>query len=284
MSFSEKQIEVEFALASGEFEGGGNSATISGLRCQAQIESTYGPSQSQMALAIYGMPLAMMNQLATVGTQWSAMYLNGIKVSAGDDDGMSLVFTGLIYSAFVDANQMPEVAFRILASPGSYQNVKPVDPVSINGAANAADLLKQLAGQMGLDFQNQGVTAQLADPYYYGSAWSIAQEIADHAHISMTIDRGLMVITPANASRQDQAVAVGPTTGLVGYPSFAQNGVVLRTQFNPNILVNGLVDVSSSLTAARGKWKVYRIDSDLESITPGGSWFQTVYAISPDAP
>lgn len=280
MSFSQKQITVQFDLANGQFNGGGNTASISGLRVSAHIVTPGGATQSQMNLAIYGLPLSLMNQLSTVGTQYNKQYQNGVVVHAGDaDSGMSVVFNGDIYTAFVDAQSMPQVCFRVQAMPGRFHAVKPATPISISGTADAAGMMSNLASQMGFGFENAGVTAKLSNPYYGGTAWTQALAIARHAGFDMIIDRGTMAIIPPAKTRQGGAVLISPQTGMVGYPTFNQNNVVVKALFNPSVKYGGAIQVQSDLTPACGMWKVGRLEYDLECLVPHNKWFMVMEGI-----
>lgn len=281
MTFSEKKIQLQFSLASGEFEGGGNSATVDGLRIDCQISASMAPSFATMELAVYGLPLSVMQQLTTVGTQWNARYKNGIDVLAGDDDSMSLVFSGTIFSAYVDATQMPNTCLRVVASPFVFESVAPADPTSIQGSADVAGMIQTLVGKLGgaKGFETNGVNVKLSNPYLYGSVWGQIREIAESAGIDVAVDRGVVVISPRGTPRQGEAPLISPGTGLVSYPTFVQNRVVLRTLFDPRINLLGPVNVQSSLQPACGQWQVIQLDYDLTSLTPGGNWFQTVNCV-----
>lgn len=280
MTFSQKQMSVAFSLANGNFgTSKNNTATIAGLRMSAQIQATGGASQSHMSLAIFGLPLSLMNQLSTVGSQVNQRSQNNVTLSAGDvNGGMTLVFDGVIFNAFVDAQQMPQVAFRIMANPTAYYAVKPATPLSIRGGADVAGMLSGLAGQMGLAFENNGVNVKLSSPYFGGSPLTQAQAIVRHAGIVMTIERGTMAITPRGVPRQGDAVVVSPQTGLDGYPAFVENALILRTLFNPAIKTNGLIEVQSDLKPACGNWQVGSVFHELECQQPHGKWFTTIQA------
>lgn len=280
MSFSQKLMTTSISLANGSFGSSkNNTATISGLRMSAQIQATGGPSQSQMNLAIFGLPLSLMNQLTTMGTQSNQRSQNSITVEAGDAEaGMSVVFEGQIFDAYVDAQQMPNVAFRVQASGGSYLAVKPATPLSVKGSADVAGMLSSLASQMGLTFENNGVTVKLSNPYFGGTLWTQALAIARHAGINIVIEKGTMAITPKGKPRQGDAVLVSPQTGMVGYPAFVSNAIIVRTLFNPQIKTNGLIQVQSDLTPACGKWMVGSVYHELESLQPHGKWFTTIQA------
>jgi len=278
MAFSEKQIQVNFSLASGEFEGGGNSASFSGLRVSAQIEVTGGPSFATAEIAVYGLPLSLAQQLATVGQQWNARYKNGIDVLAGDAGGsLSLVFSGIIFNAYVEGQNQPDVCLRILASPGVYDSVAQTDPTSVKGSADVAGMIQKLVGKTSLKgFQNNGVSVKLANPYYYGSPMSQIADIASDANVDVAINAGTLTISPRGKPTSGQAPLISPETGLVAYPTFVQNRVIVKALFNPSVQVLGNVQVLSSLQPACGTWQVIRIEYDLESVTPGGAWYMTL--------
>lgn len=286
MTFTEKKITCQFSLASGQFQGGGNSVVVSGLRTQVQLSIVGGPpSFGSLALAIYGLPLSDMNALSVVGKQFSASYNNGLDILAGDDDsGMSLIFSGTIFRSWVDAAQMPDVCFRATAMPIAFGAVPSAQFTSINGPGDVSQMIERLSSQIGVKgFENHGVSVKLASPYYSGSAWSQIQQIAEAANIDMAVDRGVLVITPRGKSRAGDVPIISPTTGLVSYPTFVQNGLVVKTLFNPAITLLGNINVQSSLQPACGPWKVTSIDYDLESVTPGGNWFQELNCIPTDS-
>ncbi len=121
MSFTKKKINVQFTWQTDRSEVA--KTTQPRLRACAFGEHvvTGGETQATAELAIFGLPLDMMNQLSVVGTQINAIAKNSITVEAGDDEsGMHLVFAGNIINAFVDANNMPNVCLRVSASPGAY--------------------------------------------------------------------------------------------------------------------------------------------------------------------
>lgn len=282
MSYSEKEIDVTFDLAQGEFEGGGNRATVTGLRVMATITKRVGYEQSMAEISIYGMPLPLMNQLANVGNRWGQAYLNGITLSAGDSQNKNTVFAGQIYMAFVDAQAstvagaQPQVCFRVSATPGYYQKLIPSKPVSIQGSAKVAAMMKNLASQMNYGFLNNGVTAVLSNPYYPGTPWQQANQISKDAGIEWFIDNDTLVIQDPENPRAGETVVISPETGMIGYPAFNTNQVIVTALFNPYVQMMGLIEVQSSLTAANGKWIVQDLIYQLESQMPRGRWLMTI--------
>jgi hypothetical protein len=68
---------------------------------------------------------------------------------------------------------------------------------------------------------------------------------------------------------------------MVGYPSFTQNGLLVKVEYSYPIFVNDPLDVYSAIVLARGPWIVQKADYDLESQQPGGHWFITLEATRP---
>lgn len=286
MTFSQKLINVQLNLANGSFgKNGDNTATITGHRVSFVGTYAGGFSQSQAAISIWGLPLSLMNQMSTVGNQLNQQNKNNVAVFAGESqDNMSVVFEGTIVNAFVDANNMPDVAFRIIAAPGPYHAVTPATPISIKGSADAASLVKQIAGKLGLGFENVGVNTKLANPYFAGSPWTQLQRIAKHCGFDWTIERGTLAIVKPGQSRKNSEIVISPQTGMVGYPAFNQATVIVRALFNPAVKHYADITVKSDLTSANGKWRVRQYDLELESMIPEGRWFMTLYGTPTNAP
>jgi hypothetical protein len=280
MAFTEKRINVSFTLKGGNFQGGGNTATANGLRVQTTISVTGNEGASQLqSLAVYGMPLSTMNQLSNMGTQlYKRKQGNTVQITAGDaESGMSLVYDGLIFDAYVDANNQPFVCFRVTGNGGGgYWAAQQVPPITKQGPQQASTMLQTLAGQMGMKFENNGVNVTLVNPYYPGTPWQQAVRICRHANIDMVLDRGTMAITPGGQPRAGDTVLISPATGMVGYPTFRQNAVIVKALFAPTVRPLGLIQIQSELTAACGVFRVNSILYELASFTPNGPWYMTM--------
>ena len=92
------------------------------------------------------------------------------------------------------------------------------------------------------------------------------------------IDRKTLAIWPAGGSRPGSPTLVSKDTGMVGYPTFQQAALVVKTLFNPAIKPGGQIQVKSQIEAACGIWTVNKIRYELDTLTPRGRWFQEIYA------
>lgn len=280
-SFTKKRLRVTITLANGNFASanGNNSLTLEGYRIIASIQHAGGMAATQASVAIYGMLQADMNQLSVLAWQiLSVQQRNMLTIEAGDDEtGLSQVFSGSINTAFGDYTTTPEVFLSVQAMAGYFSQISPVAPASYKGSVDVATVMSRLATGMGVEFENNGVSVQLVNPYFSGTAITQARSAATAANINMSLDNGVLSIWPMVGARAGEVPVLNKDTGLIGYPTFDIKGIALRCLFNPSIRFGALVKVESPVTRANGVWKVYSISHDLSSETLGGPWFSTVY-------
>jgi hypothetical protein len=296
VTFSRKLINVTFSGKPGptgtpvfsSSAGIGSNVTLSGLRTSAKITKAGGVQLSALDLRIYGMTLSLMNQVTTfrLGAPGISSSLKAVTVAAGDADGGSTVFIGNIQDAYADFTNAPDVAFYVSAFGGLVESATTVPSSAFRGSVDVAQILKRLADNVGLGFENSGVDVKLNNPYHTGSTRDQARQIAKAAGINMIIDDGVMAIWPFGAARDRPVVEVSPSTGLRGYPAYDPGGVVVQTEFNPNIHHGATINIKNAsdenggsvLPAAEGEFVVMRLDHDLESMTPHGQWTTTILA------
>lgn len=282
MSFTRKQISVQITLGEGQFgEDGSNTVTLTNHRTVVNIGCAGGESMGALQMRMYGLKDDLINTLTTIGPINTAIHAkNTISISAGDNvTGLSQIYVGTINEAWGDYQGAPEVSFNVTGFAGLLEAVKPVQPISFQGSADVASLMSGLAKTMGVGFENNGVTAQLSNPYLPGTAWQQVQACARAADIRFALDRGTLSIWPKTGARAGGVPVVSPATGLVGYPSFSSNGLALTMTFNPNIQIGGQVQVQSSVKMANGTWTVFDISHAIESERPGGAWFTQIQCI-----
>lgn len=291
MTFAQRQIDVTFSIGKGSFgEDGFDNITLSGLRVSATVEKTGLPGMNTAQVRVYGMTLSMMNQLSTLGKPQIFTRKNAVTIKAGDAvSGMAVVFTGTLQDAWAELRGAPDGFFVVMAHTGLLAQMKPVPPSSFPGSADAAVILSGLAEQMGLSFENNGVSVQLSNPYFPGTARMQAVSCAKAAGINMTLDDDVLAIWPVGGHRGGTIPLISQDTGLVGFPAYAGGQqMALSTLYNPSIRFGGQVDVQTSLTGANGRWTVNSVHHHLESQTPGGAWFTQIqghqFGLGPSLP
>ncbi len=280
-SITERLIDVSFSLGTGPTgQGAGETYTYSGLRVTANIVEAGGFISPTGQFTIYGMPPAEMNKISSLGLYALRARNNVITVSAGDAvNGMSQVFSGQILEAYIDFANAPDAAFQVSSLDALNVQLSPATATGFNGGVPVATIMQTLATQMGYSFQNNGVTSLLSNPYFPGSLADQVKACAVAANINYQMRQGVLAIWPKYSPRGGAIPTISPETGMIGYPSFASNGLALRTLFNPEIMIGGQVNVQSSLTAACGNWMIFQLAHTLESQTPNGMWESQIYAM-----
>jgi hypothetical protein len=287
-------------------ESGTDTVTLSGSRTSVRIENSGSPVGNSAQVKIWGMTPSLMNQLATLGLVFNLVPKNALTVQAGDaTNGMSTVFTGTIVAAYGDYSSQPDVPFVFECNSGLINAVVSVPPTSFPRPFSVATAMAGFARQMNVGFLNSGnVQVTLPPSYFNGSLKDQIQKCADNAHIQWTSNSNTLEIWPNGGSRTTPSVpTISPQTGMVSYPAFTQQGIIVKTLFNPLLSFGGLVSVQSSLLAAIAsaqptqqpilssnfqppstfptQWAINKLDLALDSLLPHGDWLSIVYGYNP---
>lgn len=303
MAFVERVIDLTFTLGQGTFgDSGSSTVKLEGLRVECTITKAGGPSMGRATLKVYGMTLSQMNQISTLGMRINLYRRNSVTVEVGENETAPIfrqpggaasspdqtpqakrttVFVGTITDAYADFNSIPQVPFIVEAHTGLIDTVIACPPTSIKGQASVASMISSLATRMSRRFENAGVTAQIANPYFEGSALEQVRAICKAAPCEFDDSGTAIVIWMAGKSRGGTAPLISSKTGLVGYPGYTSKGIQFKCLYNPSIGFGGQIVMQSTLTPANGTWVVYKLDYELAAQVPDGPWFANVEACRP---
>jgi hypothetical protein len=292
-SFQQKLITTTITLApnaavSGQStsfpETSSNTVALSGYRTRARISNGGGAATATATIDIFGLPQSLINSLVQAGPVFNFLNNNTVLISAGTaQSGLTPVFGGTIWYSYGLFSNQPDVPLRIVAIPGGNLQVTGIPPSSFAGATDVATIMAGLARAAGVQFENNGVTAQLQNPYYAGNLDTQVRRIAHDAHINAEwVDaNSKLAIWPIGGSRTSTTTVplISPATGMIGYPAFQSNGyVVVKHLFNPQVSFGGNIEVQSSVRQVNGQqWTVWRLDYELDSLVPHGEWAATAY-------
>ena len=274
---NKKELKFVITLGTGNFgSSANNQITLQGFRAVVRIDKAGGMMMGTLRAEIYGVSQSDMNSITTLQWHPKAFIPNTIQIYALDGTQETLVFTGNIINAWGVYDAMPDVFLMIQAQAAYFNQLNPVAPTSYNGSFDVATAMSQLATQMGLTFENNGVSVQLSNQYLPNTALEQAKALAQAAGIWLYIDNGVLAITPANTPRSKPVPQISAQTGLKGYPTFDGVGVNFQALFNPSVIFGGSVQLVTDITKAAGVWIVTSVAYNLESEKPGGAWFMTV--------
>jgi len=296
-SFTERRIEIAIKLASDTktnqpktfTQSGTDTVTLSNFRISTRIQNSGAPAGTTATVEIYGLSEDIMNQLSTLGMVFNMVPKNTITISAGtEQDGMSIVFVGTIMVGYADYNAQPIVPFHIEANSILADAVAPATASSFEGSASVGDIMGGFARQMGLTLENNGVDTKLSNPYFSGNIRTQMRECAEQANINAEVINGsILAIWPKGGSRNGGQIPVlSSETGMIGYPAYTQQGIIVKSLFNPQITFGGKVKVVSRVKAINdvGEWAVNQLNLALDSQVPKGKWECMIAAYNPKYP
>lgn len=282
-SYSEKFLRATLVLPAANFPGtSSNTLTLVGYRMSATIQQKRRWANT-LDLTIFGMREADMNRVTIL---WSAadpqlVHTDALITLEASPDGKAWtqVFNGTFIDCSPDYRSVPYACLRAHAVTGNAFQLAIAPATSYRGSTPIASVAQYLAQQMGFAFENNGVTGNIASPYYPGTYMDQFQQLAQHANFDFYFDgNATLAICPANFPRQNRTMPIfTPSSGLVGYPSVQRFGIHCDTLFTPALTVGGLLQISGSIVpSANGTWLPYSATHTLESLMPDGAWFSSL--------
>lgn len=279
-SFRKRRLRVEVVLGEGTFDGTHNTRVLEGLETAVSIEKPGLPDKAKATVRIANMAYDDMAQLTMLAFKPLKLQKNLIRVFAGEENSeLSLAFAGEIVSAWADFSRAPTVTMHMEAQAGGYAALIAKGPVAAAGEVQAEKLLQQFATEMGYAFRNEGVTASVRNAVFSGSPLEKAQAVADQIGAQLLVDDNKLVLLRHDAARAGTAVLLSSETGMLGYPSFTNEGISLSCLYNPELELGGAVQVQSIVPGATGVWKITKLTHDLLafSVAPG-PWTSAIEA------
>lgn len=286
-SFTLKTIQIAITLGQGTFSRGGTTTAdgrtklIEGLACEVRIQKPGLPHKNQASVKIWGLKLEDMTELTMLAFNKLEWQHNLISIKAGEQGSLlPLVFQGEITSAFADFNSAPDVCMQFEAASGSYPQQIAASPLTTDGEALAERLFAQFTAEAGYAFVNEGVTSSVRNACFPGSPIDKMKKLARDIGCELIIDDGTVIVLPAGAARQGDPILLTKDNGLIGYPTFNQDGISCRCLFNPNLRHHGLIEVQSIVPRASGIWKINGLSHSISAYQPsGGSWETQIEAV-----
>lgn len=289
MTFVRRKIDVTITLGSGDFGasngGASNTVATTGLKASVQIVKAGLPSADHAEIRVWGLTTSIMNHATDLGKPLARIRNNTVTVSAGDDTaGMSQVFAGTIMTAYGDFTDPPNASLNITAISNQVDATKPVKPLSFPGGSDVTVIAAQIASSMGKNLVNSGVSGiVLSNQYLPGTAFDQLKALAVAANINADASGQTLDIWPKTGKRGGAVPDIGPTSGLVGYPEYCDQGVAIKAEYQPGFVLGGQFNLTTSITNAKGLWNILKLTYDLESETPDGPWFVEMTATRPAA-
>lgn len=276
--FTEKSIKVTVFLREGEFGGGNNTVSYEGLPTEVKIDETGGKDGCKAEVVIFGMKLDTARQLTMLAFRKLQTYNNVIVIEAGSKGRkLDTVFQGEIVSAvpFFDSDNL---AFKMECRCGYYPILIPTPPVSVQGETTVDKLMQQFAKEAGYGYENNGITASVTNSVFYGSPVQKAQQLATQMGFDLLIIDRKFIIQPYETQPKGTIPLVSKESGLIGYPSFTNDGIQCESLYNPDFKLGGYFELKTILPHASGIWKIAKLSHKLSAYVPNGTEWSTELA------
>ena len=270
----QKTIRTTIILAEGEFEDGTNTRIIEGLATTVDVTKNGLPEKNTAKIKIANLAMSDMEQMTFLAFRPLQNRKNKIMVEAGNQgEELSMVFKGDITSSFPDFSSAPDVFFHIEAMTAGWSLCMNTSPTSVDGEMPVSQLMQKWATEAGFRLINNGITASVQNSTYNGSPIEQAQQCADEVGIELLIDDENFTIQSWDNPRGD-AVLLNPQSGLIGYPSFNNDGISARCFYDPKLKLGGQVKIESIVPRASGYWKLTKLTHALTAYT-NGAWMSS---------
>lgn len=280
MSFTKRAINLQFIINNGSLEGATPlKLDLTGHRCECLVTNPGASSMVEYAqLRVFGMKLEDMNRFSTNGLNSLIVRNDQVTISAGDVDGkISQIFQGTIFSAYIDFSTAPEASFNISATSGLFPQATPIPAFSQPNEIDVATVMETLATQGGYGFSDPNhVNVKLSNQYLSGTILEQIKSLAYNAGIACSIHNNIVSIWENGQTINNETLQISAETGMIGYPAFNQNGIQLKTLFNPDITNGQKVHVTSILPKANGDWYSFAASHELSTLSANGAWFSTL--------
>lgn len=280
-SLSKRRIDVTITLGKGTFGADvGDTISLSGYRVKADMDQFIGNTSATADVQIFGLPLDTLNRCTNIGgVVGQVRDQNKILISAGaDGEALTTFFLGNIYWSWAQMQDAPNACLVVHAQYGIDVALTPVGASSYVGDVQVANVMADFAKEAGWGFTNNGVNVVLRNPYFPGTTISKIRACAKAARIFYAMDHDTLAIWPDGSSRkQDSVPVISPQSGLVGYPVYSSQGVIIRCIARTDIKVGDKFTVSgSALTPANQTWVAHVVKHSIENQTPNGAWFTDI--------
>lgn len=269
MSFSIKKLKAVIHLVNPN-----SDITIEGVPMSVNVGKSGLPAMNNANIKIDGLSRELLQQLTFLSFRTLQVNRNTITIVAED----SIAFQGEITSAFPDFSNAPQVGIKIEAITGYSQKVIAVSPYSLKGSIPVSSIARTISEKAGFSFVDKGVNIQATNPHIQGSYVQQLTKLSETYDFGLTIEDGTVTIFPIEGKSSKVQVELSKDGGLIGYPSFNQNGIQFKSQYISGVSIGDVITIKSVLPSASGRWVVSSINHNLTFDVPSGEWSTTIQA------
>ena len=197
---------------------------------------------------------------------------------------MSVRFNVQTIKAVADCNAPPSPTFKTEANCGPFTALIPQPPISDNGNQTVAGLNDQISKESGYTLENNDITASSKDCSIEGDPVTKMRRIAGAVGANLIFDDDKVVLIEKHGIRKTQGSIplINAMNGMIGYPTFSNNGINVTTFFRPDLRIGANFKLETIVPRASGTWKITGLRPELSANEPGAqAWKRSITATLP---
>lgn len=225
----------------------GKGLLVENLRIAFEVTKTNNGAPNVAIIKIYN--LNPTNE-AKVKKEYDDVLIN-----AGYEGAMRLIFRGNIKHVYRYRDNGTDFITEIEAADGDhdYRNA------TINETLAAGTTNHQMIDRAAATFSG-GTTkghvdvpakTRLRGKVVSGNTRDVLEEVARDAGANWSIQDGQLTIVPTNKMLPNQAIVIRSDTGMLGSPEINDKGITVKCLLNPQIAVNGAVQLDNNTIKAK---------------------------------
>lgn len=187
-----------------------------------------------------------------------------VTVSAGRESyGTNVIFVGNIVTASI--SQPPDIALSMKCLTGNYLKGLAVVRTQA-GNVPLETVAKSIANDLGVSLEFQATNINIPNYNFSGGCLDQVTKITQYGNINAFLDGGILVVKDGAVALTGVVTSVSKKTGMIGIPSFTEQGLKVTFLIDPKTRLGGYLDVVSEMyPSMTGRYIIYKLGFAIES-------------------
>lgn len=178
--------------------------------------------------------------------------------------GTFTLFQGNVWAS--NPTQPPDIGLTLQAFNGPAvvgQNIA----LSLPPTSQLSVVSQRVATELGKTLNYMVSPDKAIDNFSFtGPTERLVQKLMEAGNVRAFIDNEELVVMNGNAGRNQEAIVINPTTGMVGVPMIDESGVLVRMLIHNQIRVGNLIKIESEINpAADGEYVINNLGYEVAS-------------------
>ena len=187
-----------------------------------------------------------------------------VTVKAGRKSyGTTTVYYGNIVTASL--SQPPDLGLSMKCLTGNYLKGSMVTRTQA-GNVSLDVVAKSIANDLGVALKFQATNFNIPSYAYSGVALGEVNALNNYGNINAFISNGFLVVKDGPVGLTGQITKVNAETGMIGIPTFTEQGIRVKFLLDPKTQLGGYIDLTSKMyPSCNGRYIVYKLGFEIAS-------------------